>query len=221
MRRSQGFWVLIALCFLSFSSILAHANSLPPGDPVMQVDDPTCTPVTGGPAQNVFSQQIFSFSADASGGGCLAFKVAGSVPFGTIDIQFGQGNAVPFGTMSCTSNAFTCAPSNLDGTCNTDSDVCTPGTVTDLFFTANSCIQIQIAAPAACQSGFAAGTPFTVFLQGYNPGTTFYADANIPMPADHPNLIQQFNAPEPSSIVLLSAGAGALALRRKIFKPRD
>src|SRR5579859_870792 len=189
-------WALVAFCFLSFSSVLAHADGLPPGDPVMQVDDPTCTPAAGVPNQNVTSGQIFTFSADSNGGGCLGFNVVGNLAFETLDIQFGQGHAVPADAMNCTSNAFQCAPSNLDD-----------GTVTDDFFTANIC-EIE------CTSGFPVGTFFTVFLEGYDPGTNFFAEANLGAPADNPTLIQQ-GVPEPASTFLLCTGlAGVFGIRQ-------
>src|SRR5262249_4907671 len=99
-------WALVAFSFLSFSSVLAHADGLPPGDPVMQVDDPTCTPT--GPTTGVSSGQIFSFTADANGGGCFGFVVVGNADFETMDFQFGQGNAVPADAENCSSDAFLC-----------------------------------------------------------------------------------------------------------------
>lgn len=205
MRRSQVLWVVIAVSFLSLSSVLAHASTLPPGDPGMQVDDPTCTPTSS--TQNVTSGQIFTFQADSSGNGCFGFNVVGNLTFSTLDFQVGQGNAVPASSVTCSSNAFTCTnppPSNLDD-----------GTVTDVFFKANSFVGCEV------DCGFPPGTFFTVLLQQWDPNSVFYGDSNLSAPADNPNLIQQFNAPEPSSVFLLSAGVGALALRRKIFKRRD
>lgn len=196
-------WALVAFSFLSFSSVLAHADGLPPGDPVMQVDDPTCTPTLG--TQNVSSGQIFSFTADGNGGGCAGFNVVGNSPFETLDFQFGQGHAVDAGAETCSSDAFTCVTSNLDGSCDT---TCTQGTVTDVFFTANVC-EVEV-----CNSGFPVGTFFTVFLEGYDPGTTFFAEANLGAPADNPTLIQQ-GVPEPASTFLLCTGlAGVFGIRQ-------
>lgn len=195
MKRNQAIWVLFVLCFLSVSSIFGHADGVPPGDPGMQVDDPTCSPTSSN--QDVTSGQIFTFTADSSGNGCFGFTVVGNTTFSTLDFQ----TALTTGPITCSSDAFTCTPS-------TQGD----GAVTDVFFQANSPIECDV------DCGFPPNTVFTVALLGWNPNSVFYADSNLSAPANNPDLSQQFNAPEPSSILLLSAGGGALALRRKIFK---
>lgn len=189
MRSSRLLWLCFLVCFLGG---FAHANTLPPGDPMMQVDDPTCTP-TAGNTQTITAGQIDAFTTP-DGNGCFGFQMVGNASFTTLDIQV---NDTSFTSIVCTSNGFLCNHTTLDN-----------DTVTDLFFT--EC-------PDCNKNGFPAGAFFTVDLSpgGWNPNT-FYIEANLTAPADGPNLSQQY-APEPSSVFLLCTGAaGLFGLRKRI-----
>jgi hypothetical protein len=202
----------MVLSFLAFSAF-AHADGIP-GDPVMQVDDPTC----GGPDQPtcpvVFAGIPFTFSANADGGGATSFQVDPSgTGFFNLDIE----TAATFGTTSniqCFSDAFECQVRFL-------------GNVTDIFLSENG---------DAGKNGFPEGAIFTIDLGnlvpntdcnpntglcptteagGWNANEAFVGQANLPNGAPTSPLIP---SPEPSSIFLLAAGATALFGKRTILK---
>lgn len=189
MRKSRFLW-LCSLCLL-FSGMV-FADSVPPGDPVIQVDDPVC-PEEG--CQTVVSNQQFTFSANANGGGTTTFQVGGNVGFTTIDIET-QGIFSSIEDVQCLSDKFTCQVRFLDG-------------VTDMFFTANNFCEFE------CTIGFPVGDVFSVDLDnfgtpgvgGWGAGQQFFAIANITQPTS-----PRIPTPEPSSLLLLPAGA--LVLKR-------
>jgi hypothetical protein len=187
MRKTLGFTFL--LCLLSG---FAYANSVP-GDPMMVVDDPSCTPTAANTqtiSAGTSSGPIESFTSP-DGSGCFGFQIVGNNAFTTLDIQVNQ----TYASIVCSSNGFLCTPTTLDD-----------GSVTDLFFT--EC-------PDCGKNGFPVGALFAVDLSPGGWGAnTFYIEANLPAPADNPNLSQAF-APEPSSVLLLSTGVIALAGLRK------
>jgi len=185
MRKNRLLW-LCSVCLL-FSG-LVFADSVPAGDPVIQVDDPVC-PEGGCP--QVFAQQQFTFSANANGGGTTTFQVGGDIAFTTIDIETrGIFNSIE--DVQCLSNKFTCQVSFLDG-------------VTDMYFTANSCGEVEV-----CFLGFQPGDIFSVDLDnfdtpgigGWGAGREFFAIADVTQPTS-----PRIPTPEPSSLLLLPAGA--------------
>ena len=205
MRQTQMLWLFLMVCLFAG---LAHGNSLP-GDPQVEIDDPSCAPTL---TQNISAGQIENFSTTSAGTGCFGFNIV-SGTFNSIEIQIGA--FIDPATITCFSPDYGCSKSNLDD-----------GTVTDLLFTA-------LLIPSECfeschPSGpYTAGGPtFVVDLRGDSFGNwgaqTFYIRGdNSTTPTDNPNLIQLFNAPEPSSFALLGTGAAAIAARRKLLKNKN
>src|SRR5690242_435740 len=185
MRKSRLLW-LCSLCLL-FSGMV-FADSVPAGDPVIQVDDPNCEEG----CQQVSSQQEFRFFANDAGGGTTNFQIVGNLSFTTIDIEtVGIFNSIE--DVQCISDKLTCQVSFLNG-------------VTDMFFTANSCGEFS----EFCSVGYPVGDIFSVDLDnfdtpgigGWGAGREFVAIANITQPTS-----PRIPTPEPSSLLLLPAGA--------------
>jgi len=213
MLRSRVLW-LFSVIVLSVATL--HADGIP-GDPVIQIDDPTC-PQTG--CQQVSALTPFTFSSNATGGGTTVFQVnPDSAGFSTLDIET-VGIFQNLTDVQCLSNAFNhCSVSFLDG-------------VTDIFLS-NTCDVIE----GPCAGGFAPGTVFDIDLDnlvldsdgrpifdqdhvaettqdvgGWGPNRGFNAIADL---ATAPTTAR-ISAPEPSSIFLLLTGAAALVARRKL-----
>ena len=215
MRRGQVLWALIAVSFLSLSSVLAHADGIP-GDPVMQVDDPTCGGVEQPPCPIVFDTTPFTFMANAQGGGATSFKVdptAGTPGLFSLDIET-LGTFATTSDVQCFSNVFECHVSFIGN-----------NTVTDIFLSENG---------DAGKFGLAPGAIFTIDLgnlattncnpnTGPCPTTTaggwqanqlFTAQGDLPGGQPTTPLIP---SPEPSSMFLLAAGAATLIGRKRML----
>lgn len=208
-------WVVIACFFLSFSTVFAHADSVP-GDPVIQIDDPTC----GGELQPacpvVGDGTPFFFQANGQGGGAMSFEVdptPGTPGIFSLDIEtFGVFETTR--DVQCFSDAFECSVSFIGD-----------GTVTDIFLTENG---------DAGKNGFAPGTIFTIDLgnlastdcdptQGLCPTTegggwqanqVFRAQGDLSTAPTDPLI----TAPEPSSVFFLTTGTLLLLGKRKMFR---
>ena len=230
MKSSRLLWVVVACFFLSFSTVFAHADSVP-GDPVMQVDDPQCTGT-----QVVTPGQIFTFSAGGpgptAGGGCTGFvAAAGNVDTGgqtitSLDIQTFDPNITdPKTQVTCLSNAFAgCQATPLSGG------------VVDIFLTQCS-LTVE-----SCGKGIAPGQNFSINLSnllldesgnrisdpndpgafetqsggGWIVGEEF---AGIADPTGGDATTPFITAPEPSSLFLLATGIAALGRMKKLLKP--
>ena len=213
MRRSQVLLVLIAISFLSFSSVAAHSDSIP-GDPVMQVDDPTCGGVEQPPCPIVGDNTPFTFMANAQGGGATSFEVdptADTAGLFNLDIET-LGTFATTSDVQCFSNVFECHVSFIGN-----------NTVTDIFLSENG---------DAGKFGLAPGAIFTIDLGNLSttncdPNTTlcptttaggwqanqlFTAQGDLPNGAPTTPLIP---SPEPSSMFLLAAGTTVLWRRGK------
>ena len=214
MRPTRLLWLCFFLCFLA---ALAHADGLPPVDPQMQVDDPTCD---GCPT--VVANTPFTFSSNAAGGGTSIFMVGGDIGFNTLDIE--TAGTFPSTTdVQCFSNAFEgCNVSFLDG-------------VTDIFLT--RCVG------EFCKSGLPLGTVFDIDLDNVvfnsdgvpqcdpttgvcqtTPGVGGWGSnrAFAAIGGNGPDATTPFiSAPEPSSILLLCSGAaGFVGLRKRMGSTR-
>ncbi|HET8826748.1 MAG TPA: PEP-CTERM sorting domain-containing protein [Terriglobales bacterium] len=215
MIKRHVLW-LFSVLVLSVATL--HADGIP-GDPVIQIDDPTC-PQTG--CQQVSAATPFTFSSNAAGGGTTVFQVnPDSAGFSTLDIET-VGTFQNLSDVQCFSNAFNhCSVSFLNG-------------VTDIFLF-NTCQVIE----GACPGGFAPGTVFDIDLDnlvldsdgrpifdqngvaettqdvgGWGPNRGFNALAGLTTAPT----TARISAPEPSSIFLLLTGAAALVARRKLLK---
>jgi hypothetical protein len=215
MLKSRLLWVFSVLV-LSVATL--HADGIP-GDPVIQVDDPTC-PQTG--CTQVSALTPFTFSSNAAGGGTTVFQVnPDSQGFFTLDIET-VGIFANTTDVQCFSNAFSqCHVNFLDG-------------VTDIFLS-NTCVVLE----GPCPTGLAAGTVFDIDLDnllldpttgqpifhdgvaettegvgGWGPNRGFNAIADLTTAPT----TARISAPEPSSMLLLLTGAAALVARRKVVK---
>jgi len=207
MLKTLGFTFL--LCLLSG---FAYADGVPV-DPNMVVNDPIC--VSSQPcAPLVFSGVEFTFNANSTGGGTTSFEVNPNAPAGgvapaftTLDIETADPNGcTPTGDCTgvhCSSNEFECQVSLIGGITNIhlfipcDGEICT-------------------------SNGFVAGDVFTIDLDnpntpdtgGWTPGEEFAAIGNLGTTPTTPFL----TTPEPSSALMLFAGAAAFAARKKMMK---
>ena len=214
MRRSQVLWALIAVSFLSLSSVLAHADGIP-GDPVMQVDDPTCGGVEQPPCPIVGDNTPFTFMANAQGGGATSFEVdptPGTAGLFSLDIET-LGTFATTSDVQCFSNVFVCHVSFIGN-----------NTVTDIFLSENG---------DAGKFGLAPGAIFTIDLGnlattncdpnlgpcptttagGWQANQLFTAQGDLSSAPTTPLI----PSPEPSSIFLLAAGAATLIGRKRIL----
>lgn len=196
MKGTRSLWLSLTLVLLSG---LAYGSSSP-GDPGIEIDDPSCTPTL---TQTITAGQIDSFSTPSAGTGCFGFTIAGSsAAFQTIDVQVGA--FFDLSTINCFSPNYGCQKSTLDD-----------GTVTDLFFTAfRDC--------SDCSSqAYGGGTTFVVDLTAdqfgnWGANTFFIRGGNSTAPADNPNLIQLAAVPEPSMVLLFGIGAAFTRIKLRV-----
>lgn len=211
MRRTRVLWLCLLFCIFCR---LAHADSIP-GDPGIQVDDPTC-PQSG--CTNVTAGTLFSFSSNAAGGGTTDFQLNGDIGFRTLDIET-AGTFPMKSDVQCFSNAFgSCTVTFLNG-------------VTDIYL--SGCVnEVTCGIPADgrvfdidLDNIVSADTPGAVCDP--NTGICTTPDvggwgANRSFSAIGGNLADVttpfVSAPEPSSLFLLCTGAAAAALRRRMAK---
>ena len=201
MKGTRSLWLSLTLVLLSG---LAYGSSSP-GDPGIEIDDPSCTPTL---TQTITAGQIDSFSTTSAGTGCFGFTIAGgSAAFNTVDIQVGA--FFDLSTINCFSPNYGCQKSTLDD-----------GTVTDLFFTAlPSCIDCS--ATSTGTQAYGGGTMFVVDLTAdqfgnWGANTFFIRGGSSTAPADNPNLIQLAAVPEPSMLLLFGIGAALTRIKLRV-----
>jgi hypothetical protein len=217
---------LVVFSFLSFSSVVAHADSIP-GDPVMQVDDPQCTtnPTTVTPGA------IFNFSAGAAnsptpGGGCTAFRAANGELAPTItslDIETFDPNITdPNTQVNCLSNAFgSCTARLLNGvldiflTNNCDGDTCGTGIAPGQIFSINLSNLALDSNGNPIPDPNTPGAFETVSEGGWIDGEGF---GGIADPSGGDATTPFITTPEPSSLFLLAIGIAALSRTKKLLK---
>jgi len=181
---------------------LAYANGLP-GDPGIEIDDPSCTPTL---TQTITAGQIDSFSTPTAGTGCFGFTILGSsAAFQTIDVQVGA--FFDLSTINCFSPNYGCQKSTLDD-----------GTVTDLFFTA---FPTDVCIEGSCSQAYGGGTTFVVDLTAdqfgnWGANKFFIRGGSSTAPADNPNLIQLAAVPEPSMLLLFGIGAAFTRIKLRV-----
>jgi hypothetical protein len=215
MRQTRVLWLCLLFCCFCLFCRFAHADSIP-GDPGIQVDDPTC-PESG--CQSVTAGSLFSFSSNAAGGGTTDFQLNGTVGFNTLDIET-VGTFPMTSDVVCRSNAFgSCNVTFLDGVTDIYLSGCiiegpcgipADGRVFDIdldnIVSANTAGAVCDNSTGICTTpdvgGWGANRSFSA-IGGQN-----VADATTPF----------VSAPEPSSLFLLCTGAAAVALRRRIVK---
>lgn len=217
MSPTRLLWLCFFLCFLA---ALAHADGLPPVDPQMQVDDPTCD---GCPT--VMANAPFTFSSNATGGGTSVFTVGGDINFSTLDIE----TAGIFGSttdVQCFSNAFgSCTVKFLDGV----TDIFLSGCVNEVtcgipvgraFDIDLDTIAFDTAGnplPLGCQFSASGCPAITPGVGDWGPNRSFTAIGGNGPDATTPFI----SAPEPSSILLLCSGAaGFVGLRKRMGSTR-
>lgn len=224
MKGSRLLLCALVVFSFSFSSVLAHADSVP-GDPVMQVDDPQCSanPTT------VSAGTIFNFSAGAAnsptpGGGCTAFAAANfelAPTITSLDIETFDPNITdPNTQVNCLSNAFgSCTAKLLTGgvldiflTTNCGGDTCGTGIAPGQIFSINlSNLALSDGVPIPDGNG---GFE-TVSEGGWIDGEGF---SGIADPSGGDATTPFITTPEPSSLFLLASGIAALSRTKKLAK---
>lgn len=209
MRQALGLW----LCFLVFLFCgIVRADSLPPGDPGMQVDDPLCqstvpcATLVGGPNGTT----PFTFFSDANGNGPTPpgnmFQT--QTAFSSLDIEAFVNFTDP-NLITCTSHTrgsdgqIIGTPFDCRVTIFTNVAGAPAGTpdVADMYLNEN-CGEFTC-------PGFPANDVFTITLTGWAANLEFTATPNGPAP-----LAPLITSPEPSSLAMFSTCIAALVGRR-------
>jgi hypothetical protein len=200
----------MVLSFLAFSAF-AHADSIP-GDPVIQVDDPTCGGVEQPPCPIVSALTPFPFFANSSGGGATSFETDPTQPgIRTFDVET-LGTFTSTSAVQCFSNVFTCNVTFIGN-----------NTVTDIFFsrcsdcsalTPGAIITIDLGNLASTDCDPSLGHCQTTTGGGWQANQAFVGETGLTTAP----LAPLISSPEPSSIFLLAAGSAALFGRRKFLK---
>ena len=195
--RMKGSRAVLLSVLLFVLSGFAFADGLP-GDPAIEINDPTCPVETSCPT--ITAQSVFTFSADANGNGHLFFTIDPKGPALTdIDIQT-VGIFPDISFVQCTSDVFAC-------------DVTFIGNVTNMFFHAPGCDFDECPPPPFYPAGDALQILLGTNANGgsWQPNQLFAAKYDV----GAASTTAFISTPEPSSLLLFGTGA-IFALRRKL-----